>query len=253
MGASGAAASLPSAARAQAHQDFTRLPIEPFYAELEPGTLCDFSQAVESLGGTVIRIRIYDTGGNKVKAVLIGDETIRHTNLDTGFSLVEELHGTLHRDFVTGEETQTGLFWHARSPDGRLVLAGAGRTVVDLSTEELVESTPNVKLDASICAALASTVYASIVKLALEVNELIIPLALTSSRSPPGPLLPTLVTTQRPCASRAAITALTWSSVRGEGWASCLAGRGLSCFGSAEARRRYSCSMRSSEWDTLKA
>ena len=84
-------ASLPSAARAQAHQDFTRLPIEPFYAELEPGTLCDFSQAVESLGGTVIRIRIYDTGGNKVKAVLIGDETIRHTNLEDAH--IEEFFG----------------------------------------------------------------------------------------------------------------------------------------------------------------
>lgn len=146
---------LPAAARAQGRQQLTKLAIEPFYVEFEAGEICGFRYAVESLGGTVTRIRFFDADGNRIRAVLIGDETIRHTNLDTGYAIVEELHGMLQRDFVTGEETQTGLFWHARSADGKLVLAGAGRIVVDMSTGELLESTPNVKLDDSLCAALA--------------------------------------------------------------------------------------------------
>lgn len=146
---------LPAAVRAQARQDFKKMTIQPFYAEFEAGEVCPFPYAVESLGGTVIRIRVYDGEGNKIRAVLIGDETIRHSNLETGYTIVEELHGTLQRDFVSGEETSTGLFWHDRSPDGKLVLAGAGRMVVDLSTGELLDSTPNLKLDGSLCAALA--------------------------------------------------------------------------------------------------
>lgn len=149
-------ASLPAAARAQARQDFKKMPILGSYAEFEAGEICDFRQSIESLGGSVIRIRFYDADGNKIRAVLIGDETIRHTNLETGYAIVEELHGALHRDFVTGEETRTGLFWHDRSPDGKLVLAGAGRYTVDLETGELVEWTPNALLEeGAYCAALA--------------------------------------------------------------------------------------------------
>lgn len=148
------AVDLSAAANALVRQDFKKIPIQPFSAAFAAGELCDFRYQVASLGGTVIRVRFYDADGTKIRAILIGDETIQHTNLETGFSIVEELHGMTDRDFVTGEETTTGLFWHGQTEDGRLVIGGAGRAVYDLWTGELLDSTPNVHPDPGLCSVL---------------------------------------------------------------------------------------------------
>jgi hypothetical protein len=150
-------AASPTATRAQGRTDHAKLPIETFVETYEAGDVCPFPYQLEGLGGTVIRNRVFDADGNRLRAILIGVETLRHTNLDTGFTLEEELHGTIQRDFVTGEEMHTGNFWHGRTEDGKLVLVHSGRFVVDLSTGELLETTPNtgVEFEATICPALA--------------------------------------------------------------------------------------------------
>jgi hypothetical protein len=49
-----------------------------------------------------------------------------------------------------------GLNWHLRTPDGRLVVVGAGQAVFDTNTGELVKITPALPPDAAavLCAAL---------------------------------------------------------------------------------------------------
>jgi hypothetical protein len=144
VGTALALAGLPTDAQAQGRTEHTKFPVTPYVWATDAGVVCDFAYQMEVVGGTVNRIRFYDADGNRIRAILTGEETIRHTNLETGFTLEETLHLMIYRDFVTGEEMQTGNFWHARTEDGKLVLVANGRTVVDLWTGELLEATPKL-------------------------------------------------------------------------------------------------------------
>jgi len=156
IGTALALAGLSTDAQAQDRTELTKLTIAPYVVTYDAGVVCDFAYQGEAVGGEVIRIRFYDADGNRIRVFLAGEETFRHTNLETGFTLEETFHGTIQRDLVTGEETHTGNFWHARTEDGKLVLVGSGRFVVDLWTGELLEATPNAKVEfaQTICPAL---------------------------------------------------------------------------------------------------
>jgi hypothetical protein len=132
-----------TAAGAQGRQDHQRFDFGPAEPEQYPaGWICDFDYEIADLGGWVVRNRFYDADGNRIRAMLIGEANIRHTNLETGETLVERYHHAIHRDFVDGEETFTGNFWHLRDEAGKIVLVGAGQQVWDLRTFELVDATP---------------------------------------------------------------------------------------------------------------
>jgi hypothetical protein len=158
--AAGVALSLvivPDAASADpGRQEHAKLEVAGFVEAWSAGVVCDFGYQLEGLGGSVTRIRFYDAEGNRVRVILIGVETLRHTNLETGYVLEETIHGTIQRDLLTGEETHTGNFWHPRDVDGKLVLAGSGRFVLDLLSGELLEATPHAGAEfaPTICPAL---------------------------------------------------------------------------------------------------
>ena len=146
-----------ASAEAQGRPDHQRFDFGPAEPEQYPaGWICDFDYEIVDLGGWVVRNRFYDQDGNRIRAMLIGEANIQHTNLETGVTLVERYHFAIHRDFVSGEERFTGNFWHLRDETGKIVLVGAGQQVWDLSTFELVDSTPRSYPDfaATICPAL---------------------------------------------------------------------------------------------------
>jgi hypothetical protein len=138
-------------AQAQGRTEHTRIPIAGGVETFDAGTVCDFDYEIEELaGGWIIRHRFYDEEGNRIRAILHIATTIRHKNLEVDPPLVleETYQYTMHRDLRTGEETDTGNFWHLRTADGKLVFVGAGRYVFDLATFELLETTPNTGAEA---------------------------------------------------------------------------------------------------------
>ena len=63
--------------------------------------------------------------------------------------------------FNAGDQTLkgVGLFWHLRTPAGKVVVVHAGQTVLDTATGEFVKLTPNSAPDlaAVICPALGGS------------------------------------------------------------------------------------------------
>jgi hypothetical protein len=160
MGVALVLAALPAGAWGADRVEHTRIPIPGSVETYDAGVVCDFTYEIEELaGGWVIRHRYYDEDGTRIRATVHLATTLLHKNLDVDPPLVveESLHYTLHRDFRTGEETETGNFWHLRTPDGKIVLVGAGRYVLDLATFELLETTPNTGAESfagTVCPAL---------------------------------------------------------------------------------------------------
>ena len=98
------------------------------------GDVCDFDyQLAFTARDTVIEF----TNGT---ATVHSKFVITHTNLDTGYALTEKGVVTL-RFSVDGTEHDSGLYWHLRDPDGKLVVVQAGRMVLDPSGE-IVRFTP---------------------------------------------------------------------------------------------------------------
>jgi len=87
--------------------------------------------------------------------------TITHVNDDTGYYLTEADRVTDRYELISGTtEVDRGVFWHLRTPDGRVVLVGAGKVTYDFATDPVtVTATPNTQLDADICAALGGAQF----------------------------------------------------------------------------------------------
>jgi hypothetical protein len=113
---------------------------------LPAGTFCDFNYgeaATVSLDQIIF-------AGTETDHLTINDT---HTNLDTGFSLTETDHLTV---FTAAGQTKTvGIFWHLRTPDGKLVVVKAGQLVIS-AAGEIVKVTPALNPDSAavICPAL---------------------------------------------------------------------------------------------------
>jgi hypothetical protein len=147
-------AAVPSVAAAQRRVEHERITIPEAVFAFDAGTICDFAYAFELVGGSQLWNSFYDADGNLVRQVVITDLVLRHENLENEAILEETLHFSSHLNLVTGEEVLAGNVWHARTADGKLVVRGAGRYVIDLATGELLETTPNTSAGADAGAAL---------------------------------------------------------------------------------------------------
>lgn len=119
-----------------------KVSVGPFIDNFPAGTLCDFNYHQE-VSGTLNIKRFFDANGNFIRVEDAQDVTVLHRNVQTGLTLIEQVHLDVHVDFRTGEIVNTGQSWHLVNEDGRLVLARAGLFVVDLFTGEVVRDTPN--------------------------------------------------------------------------------------------------------------
>jgi len=114
------------------------------------GDLCDFNYHQEYVideWGT-----LFPDGG----WIFHDDLFVTHTNVDTGLTLSERDHANYQLSPSKERFKQTGLWWHLRTPDGKLVLVQAGQILRDTTTGEIVKVTPNLNADfaAVICPAL---------------------------------------------------------------------------------------------------
>jgi len=116
----------------------------PLVYDSPAGEFCNFNYRQEYIITQNIK-DFLDADGNVVSEVRNEELRNVHTNLDTGKTLIETDHYTVHVNYVTGSVRQTGQVWHLRDEDGRLVLVGAGRFTMDAYTGEIISETPNVK------------------------------------------------------------------------------------------------------------
>jgi hypothetical protein len=126
--------------------------------DVPAGGLCDFAYHTDITITQNIKIFVGETG----ETIRTEDQlhaSVLHMNADTGLSLTEEVHYTVHVDFMTGEYQVSGNTWHLRTEDGRVVLVGGGMYVVDIFTFELLKETPNARSDLAetICPALGGS------------------------------------------------------------------------------------------------
>jgi len=114
------------------------------------GTLCDFNFSQS--------FTIVDTGVFFDDDSFVLSETayVTNTNVDTGYTLTEVVHNTLHLDTSKGTFKQAGLFVQLRDASGKLVVVQAGQLLRDAETGELLKVTPAVNPDFAglICPAL---------------------------------------------------------------------------------------------------
>ena len=114
------------------------------------GQLCDFEFSQS--------FTIVDTGTFFDNESFVLSETayVTNTNVDTGYTLTEVVHNTLHLDTSKGSFKQAGLFVHLRDASGKLVAVQAGQLVFDAETFDLLKVTPAVNPDFAgfICPAL---------------------------------------------------------------------------------------------------
>jgi hypothetical protein len=113
-----------------------------------PGAFCDFNYGEVA---TVSLDAIIFADGTETDHI---DALVIHTNLDTGFALTEVDHFTVFTA-ADGQAKIVGIFWHLRTPDGKLVVVQSGQVVIS-PTGEIVKVTPAVNPDtaAVICPAL---------------------------------------------------------------------------------------------------
>jgi hypothetical protein len=64
-------------------------------------------------------------------------------NLATGYRLTEDDHYVYNINNSTDRFKIAGVFWHLRSPEGKIVVVQAGQLLIDLRTGKLLKATPN--------------------------------------------------------------------------------------------------------------
>jgi hypothetical protein len=114
------------------------------------GAVCDF--AIRNAGTVSDNVVIFPD-----RMIHHGDLFVAHTNVATSFTLTETDHGTQFTA-VDGQAKLVGIFWHLRTPEGKIVVVQAGQIVVS-ATGEILKVTPSVNPDiaAVICPALGDT------------------------------------------------------------------------------------------------
>ena len=113
---------------------------------LRAGRLCDFTYH-NAFTGTDNAIIFPD---KMIEHIVIN---ATHTNVNTGFTLTETDHFTLIT--AAGQTKETGVQWHLRTADGKIVVVHAGKIVFS-STGKVLSFTPNTSPDfgAVVCPAL---------------------------------------------------------------------------------------------------
>ncbi len=110
------------------------------------GIICGSTELLFSQQRAVVGKRYYDADGNLLVRHFIETFTGDFTNPDTGKVATWTQHDTvIHRlatpgDVATGTTSVSGQVAHVRGPDGRTILIGAGRMLIDESTGEIISS-----------------------------------------------------------------------------------------------------------------
>jgi hypothetical protein len=123
--------------------------------DVPAGDLCDFAYHTEITLRQNIKIQV-NKDGDPISTEDQLHASVLHMNADTGAVLTEEVHYTVHVDFLAGTYRVNGNTWHLRDADAKVVLVAGGLYIVDIFTFELLKETPNVNSDlaATICPAL---------------------------------------------------------------------------------------------------
>jgi hypothetical protein len=110
------------------------------------GIICGSTELLFSQERAVVGKRFYDADGNLRVRHFIETFTGDFTNPDTGKVATWTQHDTvIHRlatpgNVATGTTSVSGQVAHVRGPDGRTILIGAGRMLIDESTGEIISS-----------------------------------------------------------------------------------------------------------------
>ena len=116
-------------------------------ASLPAGTVCDFDYSQTYAGTDEIT---YFADRTEVHEKL----TVVHMNVGTGYTLTEsdQINYTFYQD---GSQKLTGVFWHLRDSNGKVVVVHSGQVTYD-PVGNIVKFTPNSSPDfaAVICPAL---------------------------------------------------------------------------------------------------
>lgn len=121
--------------------------------EARPGELCNF--AYRQVFTVNLTWKEFSNG-----AYIEHDTSlVRHINLRTGYTLHERDRTSFILSAKKGTAKNVGVFWHLRTPTGKLVVVQAGQLSFNADTGELIKVTPNLNPDfaAVICPALGGS------------------------------------------------------------------------------------------------
>jgi len=99
------------------------------------GELCDFEYGQSYIGRDIVTIF-----GDRVQVQ--EKVTITHSNLDTGYTLVEVLSYNI--TFYEESDRTVGIIWHVRDADGKMQVVQAGQITF---SEDGVTHTPGINPD----------------------------------------------------------------------------------------------------------
>jgi hypothetical protein len=108
------------------------------------GTLCDFT-LVDSVDVEGFVTTYVNAAGEPIREFSHVVATVKHTNLDTGASLIERLPENSQNDFVDNVGQTVGLQWNLTDENGKKILVVSGRLSYTLDPFEVLTITPQVE------------------------------------------------------------------------------------------------------------
>jgi hypothetical protein len=153
------AASPAGVAQADAPTQFQETFSETFV--IPAGERCDFDYQI-SFTLTFHDIVFGEDLDNPERLISHSTVDVSHTNVDTGYTLTEALHGTFFLSAANNEGKQVGIVWKLRTPEGELVFIQVGQVRFTLDEDEFTKITPHILLatdsDPIVCALLGGGV-----------------------------------------------------------------------------------------------
>jgi hypothetical protein len=123
------------------------------------GEACDFAYHQEFV--TKENFFVFGDPDAPERVVLQSHQLVTHTNVATGYTLTESAGVLESFDPSTAVDKLTGIFWHLRDADGRLVAVHAGQMILDFSGDTFLEIKVTPKMDADfwgvVCTALGGS------------------------------------------------------------------------------------------------
>jgi hypothetical protein len=105
------------------------------------GTLCDF--AYHETDTVVENIVIFGDPDNPTRVIDHQTAYVGHENVDTGFLLSEVDRTSEVFNASDATDKIVGLFWHLRTPSGKLVAHQGGLVEFDTNTGDIIKITPH--------------------------------------------------------------------------------------------------------------
>jgi len=127
---------------------------DPDIVDAPSGIVCDGTELLVSQSRAVVGKRTYDADGNLLQRHFRESLDGTFRNPDTGRVALWTQHDTtidnlaVPGDLATGTEQVSGLDSRVWLPDGGTILTDAGRFIVDLATDEVVQISAHHPFDA---------------------------------------------------------------------------------------------------------